>query len=117
MSNKRSMYSKLANSEDTPLFTVTPGKNCRMYPYLWSEECAKFYGPTGDPKDNPFRCNAPSPVDPGQAYLGYPVNFQYNQAGNPKRCGEAPAEYPPVIGQQQQRAQCSFDVQEKYGCQ
>lgn len=82
--NRRYMYAKL--DEKSPLFTVTPGKNCKMYPYLWSDECSKFYGPTGDPKDNPFRCKAQNPVDSAQQYLGYPINFEYDLAGKQKNC-------------------------------
>lgn len=83
------MYAKL--DEQTPIFKVTPGKNCKMYPYLWTEECALYYGPNGDPKDNPFRCKAQGPVDPGQEYLGFPkVNFSHDLAGNPETCQQPP---------------------------
>lgn len=100
MSNKRSMYAKLDDEYKAPLFTVTPGKNCRMFPYLWTAECAAFYGPKGDPKDNPFRCKAQGPVDANQEYLGFPVAFSYNLSGE-KGCDQASKEYPHIIGERQ----------------
>ena len=109
MSNPRSMYAKL--DESTPMFTITPGKNCRLFPYLWSKDCAAFYGPNGNPADNPFRCKAQGPVDPNQQYLGFPVNFEYSLSGE-KNCNTPTSEYPPTIGTQLQTDQ----VKEPYQC-
>ena len=94
-------YSKLDQSESTPLFQVTPGKNCRLFPYLWTPECAAAYQ-TGmiNPQNNLYMCRAMGPVDPGQMYTGLPVNFQYNPAGQPKQCVTCSKEDPrgPVEG-------------------
>lgn len=80
-------YTKLDDSESTPLFQVTPGKNCRLFPYLWTPECAAAYQ-TGmiNPQNNPYQCRAMGPVDPGQMYTGLPVNFEYSPAGQAKNC-------------------------------
>lgn len=101
MSRMKCNYSKLDQSEDTPLFQVTPGKNCRLFPYLWTPECAQAYQ-SGllNPQNNPYMCRAQGPVDPGQAYTGYPVFFQYNPAGQPLQCQKCANEPPrgPVEG-------------------
>lgn len=82
--NKSSNYTKLDQS--TPLFTVTPGKSCRMYPYIWSKECAE------NKKPNPYLCKPQNPVDPNQKYLGYPVFFEYDLAGSNRK---SPPTYSP----------------------
>lgn len=95
------MYAKLENEQDTPIFKVTPGKNCRMYPYLWTQECEDFFsGKSGiDPKTNPFNCRAQGPVDPASQYTGYPISFSYNLSGNPKNAEKPVDSYPNIIGQ------------------
>lgn len=87
MSKLKCNYSKLDNSEEQPLFHVTPGKNCRLFPYLWTPECAQAYK-TGylNPQNNPYQCQAMGPVAANQMYTGVPVNFEYSPAGNPRRC-------------------------------
>lgn len=94
------MYAKIQDENATPLFQVTPGKNCRMYPYLWSQECEDFFGKLGKtPQQNPFKCQAQGSVDPNQNYTGFPVSFSYTLAGNPKNA-EKPADgYPNMIGE------------------
>ena len=99
MSRNRYMYAQL--DEQTPTFKVTPGKNCRLFPYLWSQEGADFYATQKmSPEQNPYQCHAMSPVDPGQAYTGLPVNFQYSRVGDPKKCADCVNEEPrgPVEG-------------------
>lgn len=90
------MYAKAEEDDKTPLFSVTPGKTCRLYPYLWTQECEDFFKGR-DPKDNPFRCQAMGPVDKGTQYIGFPITFKYDLAGNPKNA-EGPVELPPMIG-------------------
>jgi hypothetical protein len=101
MSKMKCNYTKLDDSEDTPLFQVTPGKNCRLFPYLWTPECAQAYQ-SGmlNPQNNPYLCRAMGPVDAAQMYTGLPVNFQYTPAGQPKTCAKSATEEPrgPVEG-------------------
>ena len=94
MSRPKNMYAKLDDSESTPLFQVTRGKNCRLYPYLWTKECAEVYG-NGDAKSNPYRCSAKGPVDPNQNYTGFNVSFAYDMAGT--KCKDGIQEYPNVL--------------------
>ena len=68
-------YSKANKVNDTPLFHVTPGKNCRMYPYIWTKDCAKLYA---GPQKNPYICRSQGPVDSAQNYNGLPLFFEYN---------------------------------------
>ena len=93
------MYAKAEDENATPRFEVTPGKNCRMYPYLWSQECEDFYSQLGNPTQNPFKCKAQGPVDQGQSYTGYPISFKYTLEGNPKNAEKPADEYPPMIGE------------------
>lgn len=88
-----------AHLDDQPsLFNVTPGKNCRLFPYLWTKECADLYGSRQlTPENNPYLCRAMGPVDPAQAYNGLPApKFKYTLAGDPKNAN-APIEEPPVL--------------------
>lgn len=100
-SKSKCNYSKLDQSEEQPLFKVTPGKNCRLFPYLWTPECAQAYQ-SGilNPQNNPYMCRAQGPVDPAQMYTGLPVNFEYSPAGNARRCVASASEEPrgPVEG-------------------
>jgi len=93
------MYAKLENENATPIFQVTPGKNCRMYPYLWSQECEDFFAQLGHPAQNPFKCQAQGSVDPGQNYTGYPVSFSYTLAGNPQHAEKPADDFPNMIGE------------------
>jgi hypothetical protein len=93
------MYAKLEDENATPLFQVTRGKNCRMYPYLWSQECEDIFGQLGNPQQNPFKCQSQGPVDPGQSYTGYPISFKYTLAGNPKNAEKPADDYPEMIGE------------------
>lgn len=82
MSNRyygKSNYFKLQDSESTPLFEVSKGKGCRLYPYLWSKECHEL---VANQKCNPFKCKAKGPVDPNQAYLNFPKSFEYTLPGH-----------------------------------
>ena len=105
------MYAKLENEQDTPLFRVTPGKNCRMFPYLWTQECANFFGKYGDPKANPFNCKAQGPVDPATQYTGYPISFSYNLAGNAKNAENPANGYPNLVGVSSAQMQDQFGNQ------
>lgn len=88
-------YSKANKVNETPLFHVTPGKNCRMYPYIWSEDCAKLYS---GPKKNPYICRAQGPVDSAQNYNGLPLFFEYNLAGeSPQGCSKKNQKYTPQV--------------------
>jgi len=102
------MYARLDNEQDTPMFKVTPGKNCRMFPYLWTQECADFF--SGNPGVNPFNCRAQGPVDPATQYTGYPISFSYNLAGNPKNAEKPADTYPNMIGQ----ASVNNQIKEKF---
>jgi hypothetical protein len=91
MSNNRYDYAS-ASDPRTPLFTVTPGKNCRLYPYIWTKDCATIYG---GPDKNPYLCRPQAPVDPGQQYTGLPVFFEYNLAG--EKCDKKDQSYTPRV--------------------
>jgi hypothetical protein len=109
------MYAKAQDDDKTPLFSVTPGKACRMYPYLWTQECEDFFK-THDPKDNPFRCRAKGPVDEPRQYIGFPITFKYDLAGNPKNAQE-PVGLPPMIGDQPPRDQTKENYEQpSNGC-
>lgn len=89
MSKKyHSDYARL--DEKTPMFHVTPGKNCRMYPYIWTKDCAEIYE-KGKNCPIPYLCRANEPVDPNQKYNNFNNFFEFNLAGNPKNCSEPPA--------------------------
>jgi hypothetical protein len=75
--SKRYMYAN-AENQATPLFQVTPAKNCRMFPYLWTEDCARMYSGT---ERNPYICRSQGPVDSSQKYNGLPVSFKYSLSG------------------------------------
>jgi hypothetical protein len=82
-SNLHYDYATLNNYQGGPLFKVTPAKNCRLFPYLYSKECAMLYA--NPCYKNPFICRSEGPVDPNQKYLNMPVRFEYNLAGE-KAC-------------------------------
>lgn len=79
----RSEYAHL--DEKTPLFEVTPGKNCRLFPYIWSKECAEIYN-KGEKNPFPYFCRPQGPVDQYQEYNGLNLSYDYNLAGNPVIC-------------------------------
>lgn len=87
------IYTKL--DEPTNLFQVTPGKNCRMFPYLWTEECAAYYQNKPPGLCNPYQCPAKGPVDQPKQYTGYTVNFEYDLAGT--KCNQPINENPRVL--------------------
>lgn len=54
--------------QHTRPFVITPCKDCRMYPYIWTADCAKCQN-----NCNPYMC---------QNYMvGRPVKFNYDLAG------------------------------------
>lgn len=79
----RPIYAKL--DEKTEVFK--PRITCVHYPYLWQKECELRYGdgPESSARNNEA-CKGQGPVDtyPGM-YTGFPVNFEYTQAG--QNCG------------------------------
>ena len=88
-------YAKAEKENDTPLFHVTPGKNCRMFPYLWTTDCAKIYA---GPEKNPYICRPQKSVDPRQIYNGLPVFFEYDLAGeSPQGCSSKNKIYTPKV--------------------
>jgi len=87
-------YARL--DEDTPLFHVTPGKNCRLYPYIWSKDCADIYN-KGQKNPIPYLCRPQGSVDPNQQYTGFNVFYEFDLAGNPKNCSKKPTNGPSVL--------------------
>ena len=73
---KTSIYTKL---DDKPTELFQPKTNCLLYPYIWTEECAKKYGNT-TPQEG---CKTSDGLNENysKAYVGVPLGFQYNVPG------------------------------------
>ena len=65
-------------------FEVTPEKKCRLFPYLWSDECYKLYK-KGLLTNNPYFCEHCSPnfkCNKCGLYKGFKTYFNYTPESN-----------------------------------
>jgi hypothetical protein len=68
--------------QGTPLLEITPGRNCRLWPYLKGAGCTKAIN----------QCKSQVVYGlPPAALQGMPVNYKYNLAG--QKCGDTVENY------------------------
>lgn len=90
MSSAKYTYTRLGEETET----FHPRTVCVHYPYLWTKECADRYGNNSGSREG---CQGMGPVDsyPGM-YTGFPVSFEYTQAGSKKSCNGEPNQTPGI---------------------
>lgn len=81
-------YAKL--DDPAPLFQVSLEKQCRMFPYLWTPECAQA---VAQGEYTPCACRSRGPEGtPQGAYRGCPtVRFEYDAPGTAAGCAAPPS--------------------------
>ena len=65
------------DGDSGPLLEITPVKKCRLFPYLWSDECNEL-AKAGKLANNPYFCRGESIDDiPSGVFKGFKAHFEY----------------------------------------